>query len=230
MTKAKYGDEQTLYNPGNGGKYQFLFWFLRLTLLLVLLGVIFRNIEPYAQWSQQWFGSDLEGWWTLIPGATWLADKIFRFLGIVLWALFQTLETIPLFLLGTRFGLGVLIASYEQQDQQQRKIEQYPTDDAVLTFLKKKYNAMGLRALDFFRMAAPFAYVVDLIVCWQIFPPLKDGYTWAQVVMGWNWGGIAWGNVVSLVVTLLAFEMVVLCWMRTSEMIFMIRRGIKSNA
>lgn len=228
VTKNPHGEQQTLYNPSQGGSYQFLFWFLRLMLLLVLIGVVFRNIEPYAQWSQQWFGSDLQGWWTMIPGATWMADKIFRFLGIVLWALFQTLETIPLLLLGTRFGLGVLIASYQQQDAQKRRIDTYPTDDAVLVFLKKKYNALGLRALDFFRMASPFAYCVDLIVCWQIFPPLKDGYTWSQVILGWNFGGISWGNVISLVVTLLAFEMVVLVWLRTSEMLFLIRRGIKN--
>lgn len=230
MTKKTYGDSQTLYNPGRGGTYAALFWFLRLVLLVVLAGVIFRNIEPYAVWSQQWFGADQSGWWTLIPGATWVADKLYRGLGIVLWALFQILEITPLLILGTRFGLGALISAYTQQDEVRQKIEQYPTDDAVLKFLKAKYNGMGLKAVDFFRMAAPFAYLVDLVVVWQIFPPLKDGYTWEQIVTGWNFGGVSWGNVVSIVVTVLAFEAVVLVWMRTSEMLFLIRRGIATNA
>lgn len=230
MTKQTYGDEQTLYNPGRGGTYATLFWFLRLVLLFVLAGVIVRNIEPYAVWSQAWLGARQAGWWAMIPGATWLADKLYRGLGIALWALFQVLEVTPLLILGTRFGLGALIAAYSQQDTVRQKIQTYPTDDAVLTFLKKKYNNMGLKAVDFFRMAAPFAYLIDLIVVWQIFPPLKDGYTWQQVVTGWNFGGVSWGNVVSIIVTVLAFEAVVLVWMRTSEMLFLIRRGIANNA
>jgi hypothetical protein len=226
----QYGGKGTLYNPGPGGGYALIFWVLRLALLCLLVAVIIRNIEPYSIWSMAWFGERQPAWIGWVPGASWLATAAYRFTGIVLWALLQTLETIPIFLLGTRFGLGTLIASYQQQAEQQSKIETYPTDDAVLVFLKRKYNGMGLKALDFFRMAAPFAYVIDFVLVWQIFPPLKEGYTWGQIVAGWNFGGVAWGNVVSIVVTVLAFEAVVVVWLRTSEMLFLIRRGIRSNA
>lgn len=229
MTKQTYGDKQTLYNPNGGGGYHFLFWFLRLVLILFLIGVIFKNIEPYAQWSQEWFGAQEAGWWVAIPGAAWLADKLYRFLGVVMWALFQTLEVTPLLLLGTRYGLGALISAYTQQSEVQRKLDHYPTDDAVLTFLKKKYNSLGLGAVDFFRMAAPFAYVVDLLVVWQVFPPLKEGYTWQQVITAWNFGGVSWGNVASIIITVLAFEAVVIAWMRTSEILFLIRRGLRNQ-
>lgn len=229
MSKKTYGDDQTLYNPKGGGGYHFLFWFLRLILILFLAGVIFKNIEPYAQWSQEWFGAQQAGWWVVIPGAAWLADKLYRFLGVIMWALFQTLEVTPLLLLGTRFGLGALISAYSQQTEVKRKIETYPTDDAVLKFLKRKYNALGLGAVDFFRMMAPFAYVVDLLVVWQIFPPLKEGYTWNQVITAWNFGGVSWQNVASIVITVLAFEAVVICWMRTSEILFLIRRGLRNQ-
>ena len=225
----RYGETGTLYNPGPGGAYAFLFWFLRLALVCLLIAVILRNIEPYSVWSMQWFGDRQPAWVQWIPGAEWVSTVAYRFTGIVLWALFQTLECIPLFLLGTRFGLGTLIASYQQQTEQHQKVEAYPTDDAVLAFLKRKYNSLGLKALDFFRMAAPFAYLVDFLLVWQIFPPLKEGYTWNQIMAGWNFGGVSWGNVVSIVVTVLAFEAVVIVWLRTSEMLFLIRRGIRTN-
>jgi|GEM_PF-3482035 len=226
---SRYGEKGTLFNPGPGGGYTILFWVLRLALICLLIAVILRNIEPYSVWSMAWFGEREPAWVQWVPGAAWLSTAAYRFTGIVLWALFQALECIPLFLLGTRFGLGTLIASYEQQAAQTAKVETYPTDDAVLAFLKKKYNAMGLAALDFFRMAAPFAYLVDFLLVWQIFPPLREGYTWSQIMAGWNFGGVAWGNVVSIVVTVLAFEVVVIVWLRTSEMLFLIRRGIRSN-
>jgi hypothetical protein len=227
-SKKTYGEAQSLYHPSGGGGHAALFWFFRMALLFLLLVVIIRNIEPYAQWSSAWLGDITSGWWLAIPGVDWFLDKLFRFCGVILWMVFQTLECVPLLLLGTRFGLGTLIEAYSQQASQQKKIETYPTDDAVLKFLKAKYNSMGLQALDFFRMAQPFAYAVDLVVCWQVFPPLKDGYTWQQVITGWNFGGISWGNVASLVITLLAFELVVIAWMRTSEMLFLIRRGIRN--
>ena len=225
----QYGEKGTLFNPGPGGAYAALFWILSLALVCLLIAVIIKNIEPYSVWSMAWFGDRQPEWTQWIPGAQWVATAAYRFVGIVLWALLQILECIPLFLLGTRFGLGTLIASYQQQAEQTEKVEAYPTDDAVLAFLKKKYNSLGLKALDFFRMAAPFAYVVDLLTVWQIFPPLKAGYTWGQVVAGWNFGGVAWGNVVSILVTVLAFEAVVIVWLRTSEMLFLIRRGIRSH-
>lgn len=229
MAKNKYGNEGTLYNPSPTWGYSLLFWLLRLGLGCLLIAVILKNIEPYSVWSMAWFGDREAAWVAWIPGAAALSAMAYRFTGIVMWAIFQILECIPLFLLGTRFGLGTLIASYEQQAQQQEKIAAYPTDDAVLKFLKKKYNSMGLKALDFFRMMAPLAYLIDFLLVWQIFPPLREGYTWSQIIAGWNFGGLAWGNLVSIVVTVLAFEVVVIFWLRTSEMLFLIKRGIRSN-
>lgn len=229
MSKNTYGEKGTIYNPEKGWSYSLIFWILRLGLICLLIAVVLKNIEPYSVWSMAWFGEREAAWLQWIPGATAISTIAYRFTGIVMWSIFQILECIPLFLLGTRFGLGTLIASYEQQSQQQAKVAAYPTDDAVLKLLKRKYNSMGLKALDFFRMMAPIAYLIDFLLVWQIFPPLKEGYTWGQIIAGWNFGGISLGNIVSIVVTVLAFEVVVIFWLRTSEMLFLIKRGIRSN-
>ncbi len=223
------GEKGTLYNPGPGGMYSLIFWILRLAVIALVCFVVVKNIEPYSIWSQNWFGDMEPAWVQWVPGAGFVATMAYRFTGIVIWIILQIFECIPIFLLGNRFGLGVLISSYEQQAEQQRKIESYPSDDAVLKFLKKKYNRLGLKSLDFFRMAVPFAYIVDILLVTTIFPPIRDGYTLGQVTSAWDFSGVAWGNLVSIAVTVFAFEVAVMVWLRTSEMLFLIRRGIANN-
>jgi hypothetical protein len=106
MSRKNYGEPQSLYHPSGGGGHAALFWFFRMALLFLLLVVIIRNIEPYAQWSSAWLGDITSGWWLPIPGLDWLLDKLFRFCGVILWMVFQTLECVPLLTAGDSLWPG----------------------------------------------------------------------------------------------------------------------------
>lgn len=174
----------------------------------------YLNIAPYEQAVRILFSSsevsglaafilNLPGIGLMVSGAlnllSWLA-------GAVLWFVLQTLELLPVLLFNNRRALKGVIKQSTGDDT--FKIS--PNDDPALANLKRVYNRLPYRIVRQFRQFALFAYVVDLCICLTVYPPVDGGISKMMLIITTGaFQLINWGNVLMLLVTLFAVEVLV---------------------
>jgi hypothetical protein len=226
--KGSVPSDASYSHPRGGFGMIALAWLLKGLLLMGLFYVIASNIEPYSVWAMQYLDKAVNGWVSRLPGIGALLDMTAKFAGLIIWGIVQIGEVLPSMLLGSAFGLEILISAFSQQQAEgPAKMSVSASDDELMKFLKRKFNGLNMAPINFWRRIQPIAYIVDLIILWQVFPPLKDGYSFQEILFTANMGGVAWGNVVQMIITMFAFEAVVWGWIRLDETIYLIRRGLK---
>jgi hypothetical protein len=134
----------------------------------------------------------------------------------------------PSLLLGSPLGLKILISAVAQESKEgAAQIAIEASDDDLMRFLKNRFNKINIAPINTWRRIQPISYVIDLIILLQVFPPLKDGYGYQEILMTVNFAGVDWGNVVQMLITMFALEGVIWAWQFIDRNIYLIRRGLK---
>lgn len=206
-----------------------LAWLLKGLLLMGLFYVVASNVEPYSVWAMQYLDKAVNGWVAALPGIGWLLGITARFAGLIIWGIVQIGEILPSLLLGSAFGLEILISAFTQDAAENGKAQMdvKTSDDQLMRFLKQRFNAINMAPINFWRRIQPIAYVCDLVILWAVFPPLKEGYSATEILFTANLGGVNWANVVQMIITMFACEAVIWGWIRLDETLYLIRRGLK---
>jgi hypothetical protein len=222
-------DKSPSYKKPQGGGFMIaLAWLLKGLLLMGLFYVVASNVEPYSVWAMQYLDTAVNGWVGRLPGIGWLLDLTAKFAGLIIWAIVQIGEILPSLLLGSAFGLEILISAAAQETADgAAQMPINPSDDDLLRFLKGRFNAVNMAPINFWRRIQPIAYICDLVILWAVFPPLKEGYGFTEVVFTANLGGVSWGNVAQMIITMFACEAVIWGWVNLDKTIYLIRRGLK---
>ncbi|MBD2156027.1 hypothetical protein [Leptolyngbya sp. FACHB-16] len=172
------------------------------------------NIQPYERAVRLLFGAndlsgiaqfilDLPGVGLLING---LGNLVIWILGAILWFVIQVLELLPLMLFNNRKALKSMIK--QSSGGETFKVEE--GDDPTLATLKRAYNKLPYRLVRQFRQYALFAYTVDLFICLAVYPPV-DGSV-GRLLLVLSTGAfqlLNWQNILLLLVTLFAIEILV---------------------
>lgn len=205
-----------------------LFWALKGLLLCGLFFVIASNIEPYSVWAMGYLSTPVTGMVSRLPLIGPLLKATYSFAGLVIWMIVQLGEVMPSLLLGSVFGLRILISAVSQEQRTgAAKMAIAPSDDELMKFLKKQFNKVNLAPINTWRRIQPIAYIIDLVILLQVFPPLKDGYSYNEILLTANFGGLDFGNVIQMLITMFAVEFVIWAWQFIDRNIYLIRRGLK---
>jgi hypothetical protein len=141
-----------------------------------------------------------------------IAVSIYWLLGAILWAGIQILEVAPMLLERDEKYMDNLIAEAEAHDL----YEISDHDDPLLGQMKRAYNALPVKHYRDFKQLAFFAYTVDFLICFAVYPPVEGGFSRLFfVLLSGQFGAIDWQNVALANVTLFAIE-------ATLKIIFMV--------
>jgi hypothetical protein len=207
---------RAIQNPRGHLIFQILYWLL----ILAIVFFAYLNINPYQVAVQQVLGGiDGSGFTALmmklpVLGAIVeaIAASIYWLLGAILWAGIQILEVAPMLLERDEKYMGHLITEAEDHDHYEISDE----DDPLLGQMKRAYNALPVKHYRDFKQLAFFAYTVDFLICFAVYPPVEGGFgRLFFVLLSGQFGAIDWKNVALAIVTLFAIE-------ATLKIIFMV--------
>lgn len=175
----------------------------------------FLNINPYAQSAKLLIQNSLAdssliqliAMIPIINGfALMFGSAIHWLIGLILWAIVQTIEIFPILLKRDRAFMRVLI----NENQQAEKFQILKTDDPAVAALKRWYNRFPHLTMSNARNLALFTYAIDFLVCTVVYPPCKGGFgQMIFILITGQWARLDWGNIASLFVTLFAVEVIV---------------------
>jgi len=203
-------------NPRGHLIFQILYWLL----IVAIVFFAYLNINPYQVAVQRVLdGIDGSGFLTLmlklpVLGAivSTIAASIYWILGAILWAGIQILEVAPMLLERDEKYMGHLITEAEDHDHYQISDQ----GDPLLGQMKRAYNALPVKHYRDFKQLAFFAYTVDFLICFAVYPPVNGGFgKLFFVLLSGQFGAIDWKNVALAIVTLFAIE-------ATLKVIFMV--------
>ncbi|MGF1514243.1 MAG: hypothetical protein ACFB5Z_11185 [Elainellaceae cyanobacterium] len=212
----------TFFRQSQGTKNLPVF-LLKFGLLVGAGFCIWLNIQPYVGVAEMLLEGTVESRaldlllsLPLIGGlVAKLGDFVITLVGVSIWAIFQILELMPTFLMGTRPMIRRVIDGFES-------VELLHIDANDLPFvaeLKDKHNQMPFEWIRTSLLLATLAYIVDLVVCFSWFPPIKGGIERLGVVLAApSPSDFDLRNVIFALVTLLAVEAIVWCWMWLGNM------------
>ncbi len=207
---------RSVKNPKGHLAFQILYWLL----IVAIVFFAYLNINPYKVAVEMVLGGiDNSGFLNLILklpilGAivTAIAASVYWILGTLLWGAIQILEVAPMLLERDEKYMGHLIAEVEDHD----RFDILDQDDPLLAQMKRGFNALPVRHYKDFKQLAFFAYTVDFLICFAVYPPVQGGLSKLFfVLMSGQFGLIDWKNVALAVVTLFAIEV-------TLQIIFMV--------
>ncbi|MBD2092564.1 hypothetical protein H6F67_22200 [Microcoleus sp. FACHB-1515] len=187
-----------------------LYWLV----IIAALWFAYLNINPYAQAVRYIMDGTLDrtffGWLLQLPivgnllnffalGAHWL-------IGLILWAVIQTIECFPIVLKHDRSFQRAIINDSDRN--QQYAISE--DDDPAVQWLKRWYNRFPTLTIRKARNLALFAYTADFLICLSVYPPVDGGVSqFLFVVATGQFQLINWSNVALMMTTLFAFEAIV---------------------
>ena len=207
---------RSVKNPKGHLTFQILYWLL----IMAIMFFAYLNIAPYKVAVELVLGGiDNTGFMELILKlpvlgaiATAIAASVYWILGAILWAGIQILEVSPMLLERDDQYMGNLITEVEQHEN----FDISDNDDPLLGQMKRAFNALPVKHYKDFKQLAFFAYTVDFLICFSVYPPVEGGLSKLFfVLMSGQFGLIDWKNVMLAVVTLFAIE-------ATLKIIFMV--------
>jgi hypothetical protein len=157
--------------------------FLKIAYVLgIFAGLYFAylNINPYvqvvsfllAQTDVSGFGKLLE----MIPILNGIARGIGAsstwIFGVVLWGVIQFVEVFPLIISKDKAMMRTLLEEHDRT----YKIQFTAQDDPVAKVLKTAYNKLPLGILRNMGKYRIGAYLVDLMICFTVYPPAEGGF------------------------------------------------------
>jgi hypothetical protein len=186
---------------------------LQFSLLLVLGYFILGNVRPYVdivnQLFFQWQNTGVFAAIARIPLIGWFISGGIDFtklaIGTGLWLSLQLLELLPSFMMDSpSFILGTLnfIASWVN-------IPLAAGDSPIARKLKQRYNTIPSEGIEQANVARGIAYLIDGAICLWFFQPIVGGWgNLSLVLTAGSWDYIDWKNVIYIISTLFAVEVV----------------------
>ncbi|MEP1079319.1 hypothetical protein NDI52_28325 [Leptolyngbya sp. PL-A3] len=178
----------TLKNPGLGNSGSFGITMLVLVTRIGLVVFCLWNASLYYKILMSFFAP--EGVFTLLIG----------FVALVLWALLQVLEVLPLLVKGSLGALALLIKAAERF----RGLEVNDKDNPLVASLKRQYNAFPQRWIGRIMLLCYGAFCTDLAILLRYFQPFAVTFTGLSI----NWSDLLW-----LVICLATVQVCCFLWL-----------------
>lgn len=178
----------TLKNPGLGNSGSFGILMLVLVTRIAVIVFCAWNASLYYKILMSFFVPD--GFFKLLIG----------FVALVLWALLQVLEALPLLVKGSLGALALLIKAAERF----RGLEVSKSDNPLVASLKSQYNAYPQRWIGRVMLLCYGAFCTDLAILLRYFKPFVVSFTGLTI----NWGELLW-----LVICLSTVQVTVFLWL-----------------
>ena len=178
----------TLKNPGLGNSGSFGILMLVLVTRIAVIVFCAWNASLYWKILMSFFAP--EGFFKLLIG----------FVALVLWALLQVLEALPLLVKGSLGALALLIKAAERF----RGLEVSKSDNPLVASLKSQYNAYPQRWIGRIMLLCYGAFCTDLAILLRYFKPFVVSFTGLTI----NWGELLW-----LVICLSTVQVTVFLWL-----------------
>lgn len=182
--------------------------------VLAAIWFAYLNIHPYAAIAKitiaQTIDFSLIQFIARIPiinGIAAIIGSILHwFIGVILWAVIQTVEVLPIVLRRDRAFMRTLITHVDTSDKFNIKEDDEPT----LAALKAWYNQFPSLTIARARTAALFVYAIDFCICLLVYPPAPGGFTNFIFLMSTGqYERLDWQNIAMLLLTLFAIEGIV---------------------
>lgn len=192
-----------------------IFRLLRLALFVTGGFVIWLNVMPYMDGVSKLLEGDgmhpLIQFLARVPVIGWMVNLLrsitASLIGIALWGVFQIIELLPLFLLGSQRNIRQVIVGLSQR----RLIPMIDSDPEFIRKLKVKHNRLPATWLSNAKKAASLVYIVDAAFCLWYYPPLTtEVKLW---LMAPSMGDVDFKNLILAGATLIAVELVIACWL-----------------
>ena len=178
----------TLKNPGLGNSGSFGILMLVMITRISMIVFCAWNASLYYQILMSFFAP--EGFFKFLIG----------FVALVLWALLQVLEVLPLLVKGSLGALALLIKAAERF----RGLEVSKSDNPLVVSLKRQYNAFPQRWVGRIMLLCYGAFCADLAILLRYFKPFEVTFTGLII----NWGDLLW-----LVVCLSTVQVTTFLWL-----------------
>jgi hypothetical protein len=178
----------TLKNPGLGNSGSFGILMLVLVTRISMIVFCAWNASLYYKILMSFFAP--EGFFKFLIG----------FVALVLWALLQVLEVLPLLVKGSLGALALLIKAAERF----RGLEVSKSDNPLVASLKRQYNAFPQRWIGRIMLLCYGAFCTDLAILLRYFKPFEVTFTGLTI----NWGDLLW-----LVICLSTVQVTTFLWL-----------------
>jgi hypothetical protein len=110
----------------------------------------------------------------------------------------------------------------ENQGAEKFKVD--AKDDPALAALKTWYNRFPTLTMNNARNLALFTYAIDFLICTVVYPPCKGGFGQLMfILVSGDWTRLDWGNIVLLMITLFAIEIIINLLFWFSETMYFMR-------
>lgn len=186
--------------------------------MIVAAGLfIFLNIQPYIKGvellANQALNYSLISFVMSLPVIGWLIGMVASIattlIGVALWGIFQFFELLPWILTRDADTLRSLIERIEQFNVLPVK----PSDTPMVAALKERHNNIPIEWIAKATFYAAIAYTIDGVMNLITYPPIKGGLNAVSLwLLAPGLNDIDWGNVITVVITLIAVEVIVKLW------------------
>ncbi|MBD2091846.1 hypothetical protein H6F67_18545 [Microcoleus sp. FACHB-1515] len=178
---------------------------------------IFLNIQPYIRavemLANQALNYSLINFVMSLPLIGWLLGLIASIattlIGVALWAIFQFFELLPWILTRDADTLRSLIERIERFEVLAVK----PSDTPMVAALKERHNNIPIEWVAQATTYAAIAYTIDGLMNLVTYPPIKGGLDAVSLwLLAPSMADVDWGNLITVVITLIAVEVIVKLW------------------
>ena len=211
MPEASQLDDSTPIDSPEASRLPvFIVKLTRFLLFLAIGSIAFANIKPYISICT-WLGSGLSDpvyqalasfpltGWIMNLGAGTLAFLC----GLVLWALLQSLQMLPVIILDDPEAILVLMSWVAQF----KAVAFKSGDSPLLLQLKQRFNNLPLEWVENLQTGRAIAYVIDGLLVFGFYPPIVGGYERLGLFLSApQWSDIDWLNVIAALATMFAIE------------------------
>lgn len=195
----------------------YIFWVLFYAILLGIAVFAYQNILPYQAVVKKIAHIPQEEptriiqilWFRLQLSYSWMIGAIF-------WAILQGLQVGYLLFVESEKALDFIIKKADSKTKYAEK----EADSQTLRFAKRKYNDLPLQVLILLQLGCVFAYVVEFFVNSFSFPLFNGSFLEAAIAfLALQWDKFDFGNLVSILLTLFAVELLVFSALLTYRVI-----------
>jgi len=147
-------------------------------------------------------------------------------IGLMLWAIIQTIEVFPLVLQRDRAFMRTLI----QHSESHQKFQIKDNDDPALASLKRWYNLFPSLTIRRARNAALFVYTIDFLICITLYPPCEGGFSnFTFILSTGQYGLLDYENIILLLTTLFIVELLIRFIFWLGQIAYFMREAHSTN-
>lgn len=140
-------------------------------LFAIVVCLCFLNIRPYVRFSEILWGniiaSNVDSYWMSQPSIAFANSFVILIIGILIWAILQLLQTLPILVAHSRKVLSSLL----EKAAEASNVSIEDSDNDSMRWLKEKLNNLETLPVYQLRRMRLIAYGVDLGICVIVFNP-----------------------------------------------------------